>query len=143
MATNWTSERREQQRQAIRRWRPWEKSTGPRSEPGKRAASRNSWKGGNRVVLRTLAHITPTAAPGGLEEILVTSQRREERLEDVPMSVSAFAQEKMDAQGIRSVDDLTASTPSVNFERMGLSAASNYNQACAGRISMCRCTARI
>jgi iron complex outermembrane recepter protein len=72
---------------------------------------------------------TPTSAPAssGLEEIVVTSQRREERLQDVPISVSAFTQEKMDAQGIRSVDDLTASTPGVNFERMGLSAASNYN----------------
>jgi iron complex outermembrane recepter protein len=72
---------------------------------------------------------TPAPAPssGGLEEIVVTSQRREERLQDVPISVSAFTQEKMDAQGIRSVDDLTASTPGVNFERMGLSAASNYN----------------
>ncbi|MDP9012437.1 MAG: TonB-dependent receptor, partial [Pseudomonadota bacterium] len=70
---------------------------------------------------------TQSAAPGGLEEIVVTAQRRQERLQDVPISVSAFTQEKMDAQGIRNVDDLTASTPGVNFERMGLSAASNYN----------------
>jgi iron complex outermembrane receptor protein len=72
---------------------------------------------------------SPAAAPAssGLEEIVVTSQRREERLQDVPISVSAFTQEKMDAQGIRNVDDLTALTPGVNFERMGLSAASNYN----------------
>lgn len=69
----------------------------------------------------------PAAAAGGLEEIVVTAQRRQERLQDVPISVSAFTQDKMDAQGIRSVDDLTASTPGVNFERMGLSAASNYN----------------
>jgi iron complex outermembrane recepter protein len=71
----------------------------------------------------------PASSPAssGLEEIVVTSQRREERLQDVPISVSAFTQEKMDAQGIRTVDDLTASTPGVNFERMGLSAASNYN----------------
>jgi iron complex outermembrane recepter protein len=64
---------------------------------------------------------------GSLEEIVVTSQRREERLQDVPISVSAFTQDKMDAQGIRSVDDLTAMTPGVTFERMGLSASSNYN----------------
>jgi iron complex outermembrane recepter protein len=69
----------------------------------------------------------PASPSSGLEEIIVTSQRREERLQDVPISISAFTQEKMDAQGIRSVDDLTASTPGVNFERMGLSAASNYN----------------
>jgi iron complex outermembrane receptor protein len=68
-----------------------------------------------------------TPASGGLEEIVVTSQRRAERLQDVPISVSAFTQEKMDAQGIRNVDSLATLTPGVTFERMGLSAASNYN----------------
>ncbi len=73
------------------------------------------------------ASTAQSPSSGSLEEIVVTSQRREERLQDVPISVSAFTQDKMDAQGIRSVDDLTAMTPGVNFERMGLSAASNYN----------------
>jgi outer membrane receptor protein involved in Fe transport len=68
-----------------------------------------------------------SAASGALEEIVVTAQRREERLEDVPISITAFTQEKMDAQGIRNVDDLTTLTPGVTFERMGLSAASNYD----------------
>jgi outer membrane receptor protein involved in Fe transport len=74
-----------------------------------------------------------TAAPaqlpaaGGIDEIVVTAQRREERLQDVPISVTAFTQEKMDAQGIRNVDDLTTLTPGVTFERIGLTAASNYN----------------
>lgn len=63
----------------------------------------------------------------GLEEIVVTAERREERLEDVPISISAFTQEKMDAQGIKNIDDLTTLTPGVTFERMGLSASSNYD----------------
>lgn len=38
----WSEERRERQRQAIQRWRPWEKSTGPRTEEGKARSSRNA-----------------------------------------------------------------------------------------------------
>jgi iron complex outermembrane recepter protein len=53
----------------------------------------------------------------GLEEIVVTAQRREEKLSDVPLSISAFSQEKMDAQGVRSIDDIARLTPGVTFAR--------------------------
>ncbi|MBS0420190.1 MAG: TonB-dependent receptor [Proteobacteria bacterium] len=67
------------------------------------------------------------SSPGALEEVIVTSQRRAERLQDVPISVSAFSPEKLDAQGLRDIDDLTLFSPGVSFVRMGLTAASNYN----------------
>ena len=54
-ARNWTAEQRQRQAEAIRRWSPWEQSTGPRTDEGKAAASRNGWKGGQREVLRELA----------------------------------------------------------------------------------------
>src|SRR5271156_5755615 len=68
-----------------------------------------------------------TAAGGGLEEIVVTATRREERLEDVPVSVLAFSQEKMDAQGLKNVDDLARLSPGLNFQRNGMSSSGNYN----------------
>jgi hypothetical protein len=37
----WTPERRARQALAIRRWKPWDRSTGPRTEQGKRTVSRN------------------------------------------------------------------------------------------------------
>ncbi|MEY4967284.1 MAG: hypothetical protein RL274_2867 [Pseudomonadota bacterium] len=46
MSNGWTPERRAKQRKAIYGWRPWEKSTGPKTQPGKAAASRNSFKHG-------------------------------------------------------------------------------------------------
>lgn len=55
MSTGWTAERRQRQAELIRTWRPWERSTGPRSEAGKAVASRNAWKGGQRPQLRALA----------------------------------------------------------------------------------------
>lgn len=54
MANGWTPERRARQADAIRRWRPWDRSTGPKSEEGKAASSRNAWKGGLRAQLREL-----------------------------------------------------------------------------------------
>lgn len=50
----WTPERCKQQAQAIQRWRPWERSTGPCTPEGKVVASRNSWQGGLRPMLRLL-----------------------------------------------------------------------------------------
>lgn len=54
MSNGWTPERRAKQAEAIRRWKPWKRSTGPKSEEGKAAASRNAWKGGKRAQWREL-----------------------------------------------------------------------------------------
>jgi outer membrane receptor protein involved in Fe transport len=62
-----------------------------------------------------------------LEEVVVTATRRSERLEDVPISVTAFSQEKLDAAGLHSIDDLTRLSPGVAFQRNGMSSSGNYN----------------
>src|SRR5882762_8826893 len=67
------------------------------------------------------------AASGGLEEIVVTATRRSERLQDVPISVMAFSQEKLDSEGLHNIDDLVRTSPGVNFQRNGMSSAGNYN----------------
>src|ERR1700689_4187914 len=69
----------------------------------------------------------PETPSAGLEEIVVTATRREERLQDVAISVLAFSQEKMDAQGLKNVDDLARLSPGLNFQRNGMSSAGNYN----------------
>jgi iron complex outermembrane recepter protein len=68
-----------------------------------------------------------TATGGGLEEIVVTATRREERLQDVPVSVLAFSQEKLDSQGLKNIDDLARLSPGLNFQRNGMSSSGNYN----------------
>jgi len=62
-----------------------------------------------------------------LEEVIVTAQRREEKLSDVPMTVQAFAQQDIDQQGLRTIDDLTRVAPGVTFLRSGSNANSNFN----------------
>ncbi len=55
MANGWTPERRARQAELIRRWRPWETATGPRTQTGKDAVSRNAFRGGTWRLLRELA----------------------------------------------------------------------------------------
>src|SRR6202035_4088533 len=67
------------------------------------------------------------ASSGALEEVVVTATRRSERLQDVPVSVMAFSQEKLDEQGLKNIDDLARLSPGLNFQRNGMSSAGNYN----------------
>jgi hypothetical protein len=49
MSTNgWTPARRRQQARAIRRWRPWDRTTGPRTVAGKARSAHNRDRGGRR-----------------------------------------------------------------------------------------------
>jgi hypothetical protein len=54
MANGWTPERRARQAALIHTWRPWERSTGPRSNEGKARTARNGFKGGHRAKLREI-----------------------------------------------------------------------------------------
>lgn len=54
-----------------------------------------------------------------LEEIVVTSRRREESLADLPMSVTAFTAEGMQALGIADIMDVSEHTPNVTFTHTG------------------------
>lgn len=55
MANGWTPERQARQAELIRKWRPWEQSTGPRTDDGKAIVGRNAFAGGLRQELRDLA----------------------------------------------------------------------------------------
>ena len=62
-----------------------------------------------------------TAAPsqGGLSEIVVTAQRREENLQEVPIAVSAVTSDSLENTGIDASNDLPQLVPSVQFTRSG------------------------
>ena len=54
-----------------------------------------------------------------LEEIVVTAQRREQNLQEVPISVTAFTGEVIDRANIRGAIDFIALTPNVSFTEDG------------------------
>jgi iron complex outermembrane recepter protein len=55
----------------------------------------------------------------GIDDIIVTAQRREENLQDVPVSVSAFNAEQLAAQGTTDIGRLEGIVPGFSFGRSG------------------------
>ncbi|MGQ0697291.1 MAG: TonB-dependent receptor [Panacagrimonas sp.] len=53
-----------------------------------------------------------------LEEIVVTAQKREENLQEVPSSVQAFSSGQLEASGINDIKDLQLITPGLTFDSM-------------------------
>jgi outer membrane receptor protein involved in Fe transport len=57
------------------------------------------------------------SADAALEEVMVTAQRREQNIMDVPLSVASYSPAQLDQQGIHQIDDLSRLTPSLHFTR--------------------------
>jgi iron complex outermembrane receptor protein len=53
-----------------------------------------------------------------IEEIIVTAQKREERLADVPVSVQAFSGDKLEALGVNGPIDLPQITPGMQYNSL-------------------------
>ncbi len=67
--------------------------------------------------------ITALAADTGadtmLEEVIVSAQRREQSLQDVPISISAFNERIIDQNNIKGAADYLQATPNVSFTEVG------------------------
>lgn len=85
------------------------------------------------AVLIPMAAISPAAAQvaappvdnsgASMGDIVVTATRRAEAISKVPVSMVAATQEKLDALGVKGIDDLTRLTPGIQLTRgAGLSA---------------------
>ncbi|ULQ48076.1 TonB-dependent receptor [Flagellatimonas centrodinii] len=57
------------------------------------------------------------ARRAGVEEIIVTGQKKEERLQDVPIAISAFSAEDLNAYKIEGGFDLLKAIPNVSFTK--------------------------
>jgi iron complex outermembrane receptor protein len=55
----------------------------------------------------------------GLEEVVVTAQKREERLIDVPMSIVALGADTLEKQKISSIDDSAMAVPGLSIQESG------------------------
>jgi len=63
---------------------------------------------------------SPSTAREGamaLEEVVVTAQKREEKMQDVPISITAFSGEQIENRGMNSLADLNALAPNVMFRQ--------------------------
>lgn len=85
--------------------------------------------------------------PSHLEEVIVTANRKEESLQDAPVSVSAFSQSQMKAMGITETSDMMGSLPNLhitspygraqpNFTIRGIGMANEFNANAASPIGV-------
>src|SRR6202049_2678870 len=71
------------------------------------------------TALAPIALIVCTLSPAsasaeeGLEEIVVTAQRQSERLQDVPIAITALSGAELADRGVRQAGDITASVPNM------------------------------
>jgi iron complex outermembrane receptor protein len=54
-----------------------------------------------------------------IEELVVTAEKREQSLQDVPVAISAYTSERRDLVGINSVQDMTNFTPGLTYNNSG------------------------
>src|SRR5450432_1198583 len=64
---------------------------------------------------RAFADAAADVSTGGLQEIVVTARKRQENLQDVPVSIDVFSKKDMQNLGIAGFDDYAEKVPSISF----------------------------
>lgn len=70
-----------------------------------------------RLTFAALLLISPQLVNAAIEEVVVTAQKRTESIQDVPISVSAFDMEAMEARQIDAFSDLQFNVPNVSYTK--------------------------
>jgi outer membrane receptor protein involved in Fe transport len=78
----------------------------------------------SQPVLAQDAKPAAAAANNGIQEIIVTAQRQSQRLQDVPIAVSAFNAQALEKQQIKTTSDLQLSLPNVTFTKTNFTSSS-------------------
>lgn len=78
---------------------------------------------GNIFVVQPVGNETPTAAAvtDGDNEIIVTAQKRAEKIIDVPIAISAFTPRALDDKKVEGGAELVRAVPNVNFSKSNFS----------------------
>ncbi|MDX2145261.1 MAG: TonB-dependent receptor [Rhodospirillaceae bacterium] len=68
------------------------------------------------LVSTCLTGVAVDAHAQGIEEIVVTTRKRAENLQDVPIVITAFTAELMERKGIADIEDITKYTPGLSYD---------------------------
>jgi outer membrane receptor protein involved in Fe transport len=79
---------------------------------------------GSMIAVSSAMVATPAMAQSdsgelALEEVMVTAQKREQNLQDVPIAVTAFNSQKIEELGIQSFHDYALMIPNMSFKSLG------------------------
>lgn len=61
------------------------------------------------------AQVRPQPEATTIDDVIVTAQRRDQRIQDVPIAVSSFSRDDLQSRQITSLQDLQRISPSLNF----------------------------
>jgi iron complex outermembrane receptor protein len=73
------------------------------------------------IAAPALAQTAPDGGATAVDDIIVTAQKREESIQDVPIAVSAFSAETLDAMKIEGGAELMRAIPNVSFSKNNFS----------------------
>ena len=62
-----------------------------------------------------------------IEEVVVTARRREERLQDTPVAVTALSAQALEARGVDNVAEVAKFAPNIRFDNAAQLSGGNYN----------------
>lgn len=93
--------------------RPHSNRNHPRTAPGVRKALGAVALTGSALCAVCMPALA--ADSGKLEEVIVTASKRETNLMQTPLAISAFTQDYLDRQGVRSARDLAGTAPNVQL----------------------------
>jgi len=81
----------------------------------------------SEAVVAQEAQSPPASARTGIEDIIVTAQRRQEAVQDVPIAISAFSAASLEAKGITNTLSLIGYVPNMfGSNNTGLGSANTY-----------------
>ena len=106
-----------------------------RVKPLVRAIRRQSLASAGAVALATgVAAPLPALAQESLtiEEVIVTAQKRDESLQDVPISIDVIGQEELENLGVTDLEDFAQLLPSVSYVALGPGSGSIYVRGISG-----------
>lgn len=72
------------------------------------------------ILIYASSAVAQEAEPTVVEEVVVTAQRREQAIQDVPISIQAIAPQALQDAGINNTRDLMAIVPGLNFAIKGV-----------------------
>lgn len=79
-------------------------------------------------VTTAAAQDTTAEQSGGIEDIVVTAQRREENMQDVPVAITVANSESLARAGITNVTNLNALSPSISFRSTNMASSTSNIQ---------------
>lgn len=96
-----------------------------KKHPGK--LSKLAWPIAAIVSLTPGLLSTTSFAQGAIEEVVVTAQRREQAIQDVPISITAFSAEDLTVRGVENVEQLDQLIPNIMIRGGGTTGPTSGN----------------